>query len=459
MYLPEVLKTSSHEQIISQIERPGAERNVLAYILHNPESIYDVTIALKEEDFNNSINKIIYQCMTRLSENGVEVSLPNILAVAKTNDILDKTGEEYLRRISKSDTSGVDVDYNAQLVLGASIKRQAYREGLHVLKDCVKENDKDFSDVSGFIGTQQQRFMNLSLKSGDKVVHIAEGIDDWLKERSENPTSVPGLKTGFPELDEAIGGFRDGRLYVFAARSKVGKSLLLNNFAIRMATKEKTPILYLDTEMDTEEDVRPRLLAIISGVHEDAIQNGTYIYNPQAKEAVEKAAEILKDTPFYHAYIPNFTTTQITSLVRKYYIKHGIQALFFDYIKLPMSSSNTSMKEYQMLGLLTGMLKDLGGELKIPVITAAQLNRDGVGAGRSDEGPDESMVGGSDRILHYASYLFYLWEKSQDQIMQDGGTDAGNLCLRLGRSRHGGDYFAWLKRHQGNARITEVQKL
>jgi len=41
------LNYAEHEQIINQIERPGAERNVLAIILNNPDKIYDVATLLE----------------------------------------------------------------------------------------------------------------------------------------------------------------------------------------------------------------------------------------------------------------------------------------------------------------------------------------------------------------------------------------------------------------------------
>lgn len=453
--ITDIIKYETHEPLIATIERPGAERNVLAYILKNPDAIYDVATVLKEKDFNNSLNRLLYQCMLRLSEKGIAVSTQNILAVTRGNDVLDKQGEEYLHRISQTDVSGIDFDYNVQLVLVASLKRQAYTEGLYLLNDCVDENLSP-DDADSFIGRQQQRFMQLGLQTGDRVMQIADGVDEWLEEKKANPTPVPGLKSGFDELDAEIGGFRPGRLYVFAARSKSRKSILLNNFAIHIAAKQKVPILYLDTEMDTKEDVRPRLLAILSGVSENRITTGMFAQSPSELEAVNKAKEVLKETPFYHCYIPNFSTTQIVSLVRKYYIKYKLGALFFDYIKMPLKQTD-NLKEYQLLGLLTATLKDLVGELQIPCITACQLNREGA----NTEEINSTHIAGSDRILMNCSYLFYMWKKSPEDIAKDG-IDAGNMVLKLGESRHGGttgEYTAWLYAHPENARITEVIKL
>lgn len=450
----DVINPANHEAIINAIEHPGAERNVLACILRDNDKIYDVADKLKEEDFNNSINQVIYRVMLRLSEKGIATSKENILAVTRGNDILDKLGEEYLHRIAQVDTTGIDLEYNANLVLTASIKRKAYLAGLQLLKDCVDESFAP-DDADTFIGQQQQRIMEISLESrSNKVQHVGHGLDEWFEKVVSNPTDIPGIRSGFPELDKAIGGFRPGRMYVFAARSKQGKSLLLNNFAAHIAINEGVPVLYLDTEMSLEEDVRPRLLAIVSGVDENLISTGMYTKDPEATEKVERAKEILKHTPIHHAYIPAFNTNQVLSIVRKHYVKDKIGALFFDYIKLPMNGGGGNLQEYQMLGLLTAALKDLGGELGIPVLTAAQLNRSAVDIDGDEY--NEGMVAGSDRILQNASYLFYFWRKTEQQMAEDGGEDTGNACLKLGESRHGGDYFGWLKAHPGNARIQEL---
>lgn len=447
----------AHEPIINSIEHPGSERNILAYIIHNPDAVYDVVSKLREEDFNNTLNRLIYQVMCRLSEKGVPVTTENILAVTRGNSVLDKQGEEYLARISLVDATRIDLDHNINLVQAASVKRQAYRESLRVIKDCIEDEDTD--DANDFIGRQQKRFIDLGMGViNDGVVHLGEGVKEWIEERKNNPNPVPGLSTGYKELDEAIGGLRKGRLYVWAARSKSRKSLMLTNIAAHIAYKTQVPILYLDTEMTSFEDVRPRILAIVSGVPEDEITKGTFVYNPQYVEAVKKAADIVEKGPFYHAYLPSFSTTQVSNIVRKYHLKYKIGIFFFDYIKMPLYG-DSRLQEYQLLGQLTGVLKDLAGELGVPCVTAAQLNRGAVGVdGDNEDDFDESMVAGSDRILHNASYLFYQWMKSPKRIAEDG-VEAGNLCVKLGHSRHGGEYFGWYKAHDSNARISEIMNV
>jgi hypothetical protein len=88
------------------------------------------------------------------------------------------------------------------------------------------------------------------------------------------------------------------------------------------------------------------------------------------------------------------------------------------------------MKEHSELGNWTIFLKDLAGDLDIPILTFAQLS------------PHERRLADSDKINRYASVIGYLLPKSNEEIMRDyskvqGGTDFLYVDYnRLGESMH-----------------------
>ena len=432
-----VLDAQAHEIVINHIERLGAERNVIAYILHNPDSVYDVAMALRDIDFNNTINKAIYGHMMNLMGKNVSITQSTITAVMKQHDkIRPEDVDSYLDTIGKTNTFNMDLKYNLNLVKSASVKRQTYHEALNILLDCTSE---EFDEpVDGFLGRQQGRFLDLSLQleSADRVVNFADIVGGYLEEKSKNPQMVPGILTSFPQLDISIGGLNTKRLYVFAARAKAGKSAILLNIGcnISILAKEKTPTLMVSTEM-TDDEMLGRLIAKVSGVPEKLISNGMYTQNEEMTERVIKAKELIESGDFFHVYLPNFTPETITSLARKYKQKHGVKVLIFDYLKIP-SSNHSSLATHILLGKLTTALKDIGGTENLVVCTAAQLNRQASG----EEHLSDDMVRGSDEILFYADYLFMLRNKSEKELEdEDGGL--GNSLLHLVASRHGGDYI------------------
>ena len=227
-------------------------------------------------------------------------------------------------------------------------------------------------------------------------------------------------------------------MVVLCARAKAGKSVTLTTLAKKIAVDDGLPVLYIDTEMTAEEQ-EDRLVSMISGVSHTEIQNGLYAVDTSKGTAEEKikkvndAITLLENSPYYHVYMPNLTLDKIVSTTKQYKAKYDICALFFDYIKIPSSGKpGANMKEYQELGYLTTGVKELVGTLGIPCFTACQENRsDAKGIEKN-----ESNVGGSDRILQFATKLVFFYQKTDEQIARDSLL-LGNRQLKIAFQRNG----------------------
>ena len=451
-----VLDAQAHEIVINHIERLGAERNVIAYILRNPDSVYDILISLNEQDFNNTINKIIYGHMVNLTNKGIAISHATLTAVLKNHsDVKPEDIDSYIGTISKTNTQNLDIKYNCELVKRASVKRQTYQEALNILLDCTSEEYSEGANV--FLGRQEARLLDLSLKidSIDNVEAFSETVDIFLEERAKNPKPIAGLQSNFAQMNQAIGGFEPGKLYVFAARAKTGKSALLTSICTHLSicSEEKVPTLYIDTEMKGTE-VLSRILANLSGVKERDISNGMFSQSENDVEKVNRAKDLVESGLFYHVSMPQFDLAQLTSIIRKYYYSKGIRCVCFDYIKLPSSQSSNLQRDI-LLGKLTSGLKEMSSLLNIPILTACQLNRQGASAGADT---DETMVRGSDEILFYANCLFLLRNKT-DEEMESEGHELGNQVLTLAASRSGGDYIGWIDFEKNILRHKEIMNI
>jgi replicative DNA helicase len=169
---------------------------------------------------------------------------------------------------------------------------------------------------------------------------------------------------------------------------KTGKSAHALNVGINVAVGQGIPVLYIDTEMPTEEQI-DRMTSIIatdSGtvVPERLVISGMYSRNPRMKEAVDDYAKpLIQGAPFYHVYMPDFSPEKIHNLARKFQRQHGVTwngfenqfVLIFDYIKMDESSFKGNQQEYIILGQITNMLKNkIAGAMGIPVLAYAQIN-------------------------------------------------------------------------------------
>jgi len=189
-----------------------------------------------------------------------------------------------------------------------------------------------------------------------------------------------------------------------------------------------------------------RLLSILSTVPEREIKSGAFKSDAQSLENVRYAQTIKDSGLILHKYYPNFTPEGVAALTRKYHHQGKAMCLIFDYIKLPDADLQlvSNVKEYQALGYLTVALKNLAGQLQIPVITAVQLNREGANKGHVSS----ANFADSDRILRYANTLLGLAakpKKEQLEMEEKYGRErsfaAGTHRLQVLDTRAGGTNF------------------
>ncbi len=414
------------DQIKAKFAHPGNEAAVLACVLQSPATYFEVESQLSEQDFLTSHHKAIWVVIKSLSQQGVttpdistvltragdldlekEISGPNIKAYAYINALFDKS----------IDTNNIGFYLNR--MLDASIKLKVLKVSTEIIE--LTEQNKTLTGetltAETIVDHAQDKFLQLAVDTmrESDATPLSEGLNELLEEIENNPSGLMGIPTGFERLDAAIGGLAPGTLTVVGARPKAGKSTMLLNWAKYIAYDSGHPVLYIDTEMSTREQ-QLRLLSMMSTVPERDIKSNTFKDDPQALDNI-RFAQSIKDTGLIlHKYYPNFTPEGVAALTRKYHHQNKVKCLIFDYIKLPDADLQliSNVKEYQALGYLTVALKNLAGQLQIPVITAVQLNREGANKGHVSS----ANFADSDRILRYANTLLGLAAKPKKEQIE-----------------------------------------
>lgn len=441
------------EQTKTKFAHAGNEAAILACVLKNPDDcFFEVEARLTDQDFLTPHNRALWTVIKALMRE--EVLRPDTTAILNQANALKLEekigGYDYINALFEKSIDAHNIDFYLKRVLDASTKFKIIQTTNEI--DEITEKNRiltgDNLDAETIVGHAQDKFLQISIESerGADAVPISEGLEEMVEEAKASPTKVKGLSTGFEILDTAINGLEPGTLTVLGARPKAGKSATLLNIAKHVAYTEMQPVLYIDTEMRTKEQ-QWRLISILSGVPEKEIKNGTYANNPEWDKAVDEALQIARSGLILHKYYPDFTAEGISALTRKYRHQFGIGCLIFDYIKLPDSDLQLigNVKEYQALGYLCVALKNLAGQLEIPVMTAAQIGRDGANKGHVNA----NEFADSDRILRYANTLLGLAPKTRDEMKkleEEYGRDTalamGTHRLQILDTRAGGTNFA-----------------
>jgi len=403
------------------------ERALLSYCFKRLDNYYMISIFITANDFLDDEHRLIWMIFDGLVKKRIKhLDVYLVIDEARKNNILTEQLHNYILALADMDLSSINLDFCIKVVLDASAKYKLYtnlNSNLKLVKEAAVNDDFKAADLIGKVSKELLE-LSLSSKAIKEAKNLADGIDEYLKERYENEVEFCGISTGLPILDKRIDGLVPGTLTVLCARPKHGKSTFLSNIAAYVAYELRKPVLYVDTEMDFDQ-WRSRILAMLSNVPERKIKHGGYTEEEYGR--LKLAASIIKKGKLFHEFMPGYSLDKLTALYNKYKHIENIELAIFDYIKAPSRADFKNKKEYQILGDVTTTLKDLAGELEIPFLCANQINR-------------QNDIADSDRILRYSDVVMFFKPKTKEEFdkVHPFEKDYGNYKLVITDSRRGG---------------------
>ncbi len=404
---------------------PVDERALLCFSFRDINNLYSIRSKMDVSDFLYPDHPILFTVLCTLVDRGsTKIDLPMVINELQSTGTLESVGGyQYIMSINNMSVSEDNLDIYLNNVMESSTKYKLYK----VLQDnagrIVSASDK--LDSVSLMGKVEASILDLSTKSKSisEPIDFADGLKDIIEERKDKRIERSGISTGYPIFDKQIDGMIDGTLMVISARKKMGKSALLTNIGAHVAYRLNTPVLYVDTEMSFEQ-WQNRVISMLSGVFERDVIHGGYS-DEQYSLIVNKCIKVSEKGMLFHETMPGYSVDKLVSLYKKYKCKHNIGLMIFDYLKEPdLSTVDKGRKEYQILGDVTTALKNLSIELKIPALTAVQINR-------------SNDIADSDKIARYADVVAQWMRKSEEELKM-GGYKGGTHKLVIRDTRRGG---------------------
>lgn len=230
--------------------------------------------------------------------------------------------------------------------------------------------------------------------SGRITAEFSRAPQDWAEknmdflivrilEQLENPQERPQpVPTGIEMLDTLLaGGFRAGDLAIVAALTSVGKSAMLA-FMMRSAAGCGKRILLISCEMSEEQNAE-RYMAAIGMIPMSAIV---------ARKALseEESIRLSDGMALYHPENIHVVCSgvQTVASVRREALRmksiRGLDLIVVDYLQR-LRPERPGANRAEEVGSIAAGLKALAVDLNVPVLTAAQFNREAA-KGRRDAG-------------------------------------------------------------------------
>ena len=289
------------------------------------------------------------------------------------------------------------------------VKKLSYLRKLYQLAEDIKEkvcNDGIPEEVSVFAEGELKKLQSTTqTRECSSLSELMPMFYDHLVLKSERGT-IPGISTGFPELDKMTGGLIPGNLYIVGARPAMGKSAFASSLAINAAKKGK-PCLFFSLEMGSELVVQ-RMLS-----HELEISNSNlklgnlsiYEWDRLSDEGLNSFSKLplyIDDRSGLNSDNITFSSMRLNNELMKKEKK--LSLIVVDYLQI-MTGKDKDRR--QVVEDNCRKLKILARRLKCPVILLSQLNR-GTESGQ-DKRPSLVHLRESGAIEQDADTVFLLY--------------------------------------------------
>lgn len=350
-----------------------AEIGVLGSMILSADAADDAVLKLKPEDFFDNANEILYRAMAALHAKGKPLDPALLVDALKTAGDYEKIGGAgYLSRIINGVPNASHCQYYAGIVHGLALQRATIAAAAETLAEAYDRTDSPL----GVVERAEARMfgvMERGLENESQLVSLDEAFQQAMARMEARHAGDfgGGVRFGLPALDAMLGGLKDSELTVLGGRPSNGKTALAIGLSLFAAHNQQVKTLFVSLEMSRLE-LADRMLTMFAEINSHRMQTGSLTL--EERQHLVGVASNLGVAPIWIEDAPTRTVAQISALARRHKRKQGLGLLIIDYLQLIEPDDHRQNRE-QQVATISRRLKILARELKIPVVVAAQVNR------------------------------------------------------------------------------------
>lgn len=410
-----------------------AEVAVLGGMILDSEALTRVVHLVQPDYFYVPAHTLIFKQIATLFSKGQPVDFISVTDALRAQEQLDQAGgSSYIMSLVHSIPTTANIEYYAQIVERYAILRKLIRAGTSIVELGFSQEEKEISHI---LNQAEQTIFEIGQhKLGEGLEHIQHGL--WsLFEELERGYNDPeaflkkNMSTGYTDLNMMLGGgFAPSDLIILAARPAMGKTALVLNIAVNMATQHNKPVAMFNLEMSKEQLIT-RMLCMESGMNSRALRSGTL--HTDEWQSLSNAITKLSDAPIYIDDTSNVTPGEVRAKSRRLKAEQkDLGLIIIDYLQL-METGN-SENRVQEVSKISRSLKQLARELNVPVVALSQLSR--AVESRTNKRPMLSDLRESGSIEQDADLVMFLY---RDEYYNPDSNDKNTAELIVAKHRHG----------------------
>ncbi len=443
-----------------------AELYVLKAVMEDNKRILD----LNPDMFSEPIQQEIFKAMQHINKEGGLAVFTTLSHYFSTNTVRKSKKENYepsefiahLMEINSLNAGEADNTYQENIFTISDIaKRNKIASLANELLMAACDRQETLDPFLEKFNSEKNEVINRSYNKYDKLVEIQspEEIRASLAETTIGTPTNYGFVRNNGELEQLI--LPSSSITFICGQTSHGKSRFLQNLALNVAqNKEDGLVLYFTFEED-KKAVYKELLNIYADM-DIAANNirsiGSYFRGKYYfKEGVSIAEFQAKERKFMEEIIQSgklfiveedYDSTELILAIRTIARNKKIKAIFVDYAQLLNKAGNKASRPEELKEIGKDFLK-LTKEISVPVIMAAQLNRE---AKSPMEMHNQNISEASD-LEKVANTIIMLWNSSFRPL---NGSDYKNGIPELAERGYNigvaGKIYALLTKYRGGER-------
>src|SRR3989344_3842512 len=354
-----------------------AETSLLGSLIIDPEGFIKIADLIKPEDFFSEQHRIIFKAMKALHDKHSPIDVLTLSEQLKSNGSLEVVGgASYLTELTNYVPTAAHLEQYAEIVADKAIRRHLISASADIAS-IGRDEDKSLSEL---IEEAETRLFEVSQKHVRQDITSLESIlaesFDRLDDLHRKKGGIRGIPTGLADLDRKLAGLQRSDLVVVAARPSMGKTAMMLNMSLDIATKaSQGAVLYFSLEMPKEQLV-DRLLGAEANVDAWKLRTGEGLTDTDF-ERISAAMGALAEAPIYIDDTSGITVSDLRTKARRLHHQYPLAVIMVDYLQLMSGGSRfaSTANRVQEISEISRNLKILARELNVPVVAASQLSR------------------------------------------------------------------------------------
>ncbi len=403
-----------------------AEMAVLGCVLLDNEIMGDLVQTLKPEAFYRSGYRLVFEAMVGLYDKNQPIDFITLKARLTEMESLERVGgPDGLVRLAEV----VPIPTNALEYARIVREKSVLRRLIQTANLIVSEAQSGATPISDLLDEAERRIFEVAEGGEGTSFHINEVLSSTLQafEKLRGSGEVPGLSTGFFDLDRITCGFQPGQFIVIAGRPSMGKTTFSLNCLRNIALHSRKGVVVYSMEM-AREQIAASLLCSHGRVDAQKLRKGD-LSQEEWRELPFRASE-LAEAPIYIDDTPALNPLALKAKARRLKAKGMIDIVMVDYLQL-MDAGGTESRQ-QEISTISRSMKALARELEVPVIAISQLSR--AVDNREDHRPRMSDLRESGAIEQDADLVLFLY---REEYYEQTATNEGQCEVIVAKQRNG----------------------